>query len=225
MKLFGKIASQQVKVMVDSGANYCFISELCAQRLQLPVTPTSPYSVVLGDGTTRRAAGICRGVPLTLENEEFVVSCYVCPLRNIDVIMGVSWLASLGYVMANWQRSSMDFAINGRPISLRGDPSLMRRACSTQDLRCLEEGDCCWVLHAIEKEVVAEPFGISKALSSAARSQLLKLVEKFPAVTREPAGLPPRRRIDHQIPLLPGTNPVSVRPYRYNHLQKSLAER
>ncbi|XP_042031797.1 uncharacterized protein K02A2.6-like [Salvia splendens] len=225
MKLFGEIASQQVKVMIDSGANYCFISEECARRLELQITPTSPYSVVLGDGSTRRAAGMCRTVPLILGNEEFVVACYVFPLRNINVILGVAWLASLGYVMANWQRSSMDFKVNGRPVSLRGDPSLMRRACSTSDLRRLEDGDCCWVLHALEKDTAAEPFGFDPALPTAAKSHLLRLVEEFPAMTRETVGLPPRRRTDHRIPLLPGTDPVSVRPYRYNHLQKDEMEK
>ncbi|XP_042016199.1 uncharacterized protein LOC121764209 [Salvia splendens] len=225
MKLFGKIAAQQLKVMIDSGANYCFISEECALRLALPITPTSPYSVVLGDSSTRRASGMCRTVPLTLETEEFVVSCYVFPLRNIDVILGVAWLASLGDVMANWQRASMDFRAHGRLVSLKGDPSLMRRACSTHDLRYLEEGDCCWVLRPMEKEATTEPFGMDSTLSAAAKSQLLELIGDFPATTKESVGLPPHRRTDHRIPLLPGTDPVSVRPYRYNHLQKDEMEK
>ncbi|XP_041999963.1 uncharacterized protein LOC121749458 [Salvia splendens] len=225
MKLFGAIASHSVKVMVDSGANYCFISDQCALRLELSIMPTSPYSVVLGDGSTRRASGICHDVPLKLLNEEFVVSCYVFPLRNIDVILGVAWLASLGYVMANWQRSSMDFRVHGRPVSLKGDPSLMRRACSTRDLRCLKEGDYCWVLCAMEQAATAEPFEMDSALSPSARSQLLGLIGEFPAITRDAVGLPPRRRTDHRIPLIPGTNPVSVRPYRYNHLQKDEMEK
>ncbi|XP_047979195.1 uncharacterized protein LOC125221112 [Salvia hispanica] len=133
MKLFGEISSWKIKVMVDTGASHCFISEQLAQQLQFPVTPTAPYSVILGNGTTRRAAGICRGVPLVLEKEMFAVSCYIFPLRNIDIILGVPWLASLGNVMANWQNSSMIFAVDGRTVSIKGDPTLMRRACSTQD--------------------------------------------------------------------------------------------
>lgn len=117
----------------------------------------------------------------------------------------------------------MDFTVSGRPVSLKGDPSLMRWDFFTQDLRRLEEGDCCWVLHSIE--TVAEPFAITMNLSSAARSQLLKLIEAFPAIIRETAGLLARRRTDHRIPILPGTNPVSVQPYRYNHLQKDEIEK
>ena len=38
-------------------------------------------------------------------------------------------------------------------------------------------------------------------------------------------GLPPRRSQDHRIPLLPGSGPVSVKPYRYPHYQKQEIEK
>jgi len=41
----------------------------------------------------------------------------------------------------------------------------------------------------------------------------------------EPTQLPPSREADHQIPLLPGAQPVSVRPYRYSPAQKSEIEK
>ena len=40
----------------------------------------------------------------------------------------------------------------------------------------------------------------------------------------EPKGLPPARRCDHHIHLLPNTAPVAVRPYRYPQLQKDELE-
>ncbi|XP_042045394.1 uncharacterized protein LOC121791530 [Salvia splendens] len=225
MKLFGTIGQQKVKVMVDSGASHCFISEQLASTLRLQITSTSPYSVLLGDGTKRRANGICHQVPLTMASETFSLSCYIFPLRNIDVILGVSWLASLGNVLANWLHSSMKFSVEGRLITIQGDPTLMRRACSPQDLRSLDAGDCCWVLRSVEKEAGPDGFGISSSLPAAARSELLQLVEAFPSLTRPDPGLPPPRHTDHQIPLLPGAEPVSVRPYRYNHLQKDEMEK
>lgn len=38
-------------------------------------------------------------------------------------------------------------------------------------------------------------------------------------------GLPPKRAVDHQIPLVPGAEPVKVRPYRYSPIQKSEIEK
>lgn len=39
------------------------------------------------------------------------------------------------------------------------------------------------------------------------------LLEEYKTVFREPKGLPPNQSHDHQIPLLPESRPVSVRPY------------
>ena len=41
---------------------------------------------------------------------------------------------------------------------------------------------------------------------------------------QEPQGLPPVRECDHTIPLIPGAQPVNVRPYHYTTLQKDEIE-
>ena len=40
------------------------------------------------------------------------------------------------------------------------------------------------------------------------------ILEQFEPVFASPTGLPPRRRCDHHIPLVPGARPMSIRPYR-----------
>jgi hypothetical protein len=50
------------------------------------------------------------------------------------------------------------------------------------------------------------------------------LLHSFEDIFREPHGLPPSRRHDHKIRLLPGTPPVAVRPYRYPQLLKDEIE-
>lgn len=50
------------------------------------------------------------------------------------------------------------------------------------------------------------------------------LLEQYGEVFGEPQGLPPRRGTD-RIELVPGAKPVSVRPYRYGHVQKDEIEK
>ena len=50
LKLLGKIRNKKVIVLIDFGATHNFISVKLVKELRLEVTPTSPYSVEVGDG-------------------------------------------------------------------------------------------------------------------------------------------------------------------------------
>lgn len=52
-----------------------------------------------------------------------------------------------------------------------------------------------------------------------------KLVSRYSDVFEEIKQLPSQRIEDHQIPLYAETGPISVRPYRYGHLQKDEIEK
>ena len=54
---------------------------------------------------------------------------------------------------------------------------------------------------------------------------LATLLNSFPEIFHHPSSLPPQRPQDHRIPLLPGANPINVRPYRYPHFQKAEIEK
>lgn len=63
------------------------------------------------------------------------------------------------------------------------------------------------------------------AALSEPRELLQALLQSYADIFAEPRGLPPPRRHDHHIRLLPGTPPVAVRPYRYPQLLKDEIER
>ncbi|KAK9195245.1 hypothetical protein WN943_003365 [Citrus x changshan-huyou] len=58
-----------------------------------------------------------------------------------------------------------------------------------------------------------------------AHSIITKVLEIYSGIFAEPTELTPERLIDHRIPLLPGSSPVNVRPYRYPHFQKQEIDR
>lgn len=67
--------------------------------------------------------------------------------------------------------------------------------------------------------------GVSMAALTATRDLMDALLLEYNDLFQEPQGLPPPRRHDHRIHLLPGTAPVAVRPYRYLQLLKDEIER
>lgn len=60
-------------------------------------------------------------------------------------------------------------------------------------------------------------------------ADLQSLITQFQHLFDPPEGLPPPRACNHTIPLLPGSKPVAVRPYRYppklkDELEKQVAD-
>ncbi|PKA48222.1 RNA-directed DNA polymerase like [Apostasia shenzhenica] len=62
-------------------------------------------------------------------------------------------------------------------------------------------------------------------LNNYQQSALYTLLEQYSDIFLEPTGLPPTRQQDHRIILQEGTNPISIRPYRYPALQKTAIEK
>lgn len=61
--------------------------------------------------------------------------------------------------------------------------------------------------------------------TNAATDVLNELLDDFSDIFATPHGVPPEREHNHYIRLLPGTESVAVRPYRYTQLQKDELER
>lgn len=93
-----------------------------------------------------------------MDSETFTISCYIFPLSSVDLILGVSWLETLGDVKANWKNSTMEFVIEGRRICVQGDPTLTRKACTHREIRALLSEDKCWVIWAMDGEDLPSRF-------------------------------------------------------------------
>jgi hypothetical protein len=72
----------------------------------------------------------------------------------------------------------------------------------------------------------AEPdSSIAASLTAATKNVMDELLQQYSGLFADPVGLPPARQRSHRIRLLPGTEFVAVRPYRYAHAQKEELER
>jgi len=50
IRLWGNISKNRVIVLVDCNASHNFISTTVVKQHQIPITPTKPYTVEVGDG-------------------------------------------------------------------------------------------------------------------------------------------------------------------------------
>jgi hypothetical protein len=148
--------------------------------------------VIVANGDRVACRGLAHDVGIRIADEFFMVDCYSIPLDKWDIILGVTFLRTLGPILWDFDDLCMAFTRDGWRVFWRGIGSTRHDVQSTRRLN---------VIHN-EPEL------------------LDTLLHSFEDVFAEPQGLPPARACDHRIHLLPNTPPVAVCPYRYPQLQK-----
>lgn len=224
MKMQGHINSAPVTVMIDPGATHNFISAATVERLGLTVEGEREFSVSLGNGAKVTGKGCCRAVPLGIQGVLVREDFLPLELGNSDLILGVLWLEKLGEVTTNWKQQSMSFMVDGKRVKWRGDPSMSRTQVSLKAMiRALrkEGGGLLIEMNQLDGVGDGEKGGGETELPAA----ISGVLEEYKQVFEMPTGLPPHRAIEHSIVLKEGTDPVSVRPYRYPQFQKTEIEK
>ncbi|KAF7838717.1 Retrovirus-related Pol polyprotein from transposon 17.6 [Senna tora] len=79
-----------------------------------------------GMGHVAKGQGICRGLKVEMQGAEIKQNFYLFNLGEVDVILGIEWLESLGEVNVNWRLLTMRYRNNEKEITLKGDASLAR---------------------------------------------------------------------------------------------------
>lgn len=79
------------------------------------------------------------------------------------------------------------------------------------------------VLYMVQVQTPQSPQESSNTIA-ALPDELQSILKQYESAFSPPSQLPPARSGDHQIPLMEGAQPFSLRPYRYNPTQKSKIE-
>lgn len=94
MKLKGMLTSKEVLVMVDYSATHNFIHQRIVDELELPLSETSHYEVVVENGVALKGKGICKAVVVVLPNLMIKEDFLPLELGQVDVILGMVWLVT-----------------------------------------------------------------------------------------------------------------------------------
>ena len=112
-------------VLVDCGVTSNFLSWEVARKLQLKVEPTPKYSVEVGHGQREFSQGICKDVMLMMQGTEVQQHFFLLNLGGTDVVLGMDWLASLGKIVADFEKLTLEWKERVRNC-IQGDPTLYR---------------------------------------------------------------------------------------------------
>ncbi|XP_061373231.1 uncharacterized protein LOC133315594 [Gastrolobium bilobum] len=203
-----EIKGRLVPVLVDSGSSHCFVQKKLVDVSGLATVKVPKMCVFLGNGEFLICERKCIGVLLNIQGYEFSVDLWVLELANLGIILGMSWLSTLGRVIHDYTDMSMEFLFKGGRVVLSGENSGVAR--NIRAPNCFH----------LAGEGVSDVSPELKELKAQIPAAIWDILVQFHTVFQFPTGLPPPRGCDHAIHLVEGAKPVNVRLYRYAHHQK-----
>jgi hypothetical protein len=146
---------------------------------------------------------------------------YLLPISGADLVLGAAWLATLGPHIADYSALSIKFYIDNHFVTLFGEKPSVPQPAQFHHLRRLHNTDAIAEVYSLQLQDNSLDLSLA---SQSLNPEMKELLLQFSEVFATPSGLPPSRSHDHAIPLLEGSNPVKVKPYRYPHSQKTQIE-
>ena len=200
------ICSQRAYVLFDPGSTHSYVSIYFAKLLNKePIKLDHSFMVATPIGEPLLVSHVYKSCEVSLEGKESLVDLMILDMIDFDVILGMDWLASC-YASVDCHLKVVRFEIPGEtPFVLRGSvvetPTNLISVLKAQ--RLLIKG--CQGFLALVRDVDRLIVSLKN----------IPVVQEFPDVfPEELPGLPPDREIEFSIDLIPGTQPISIPPYR-----------
>jgi hypothetical protein len=171
-------------VLFDSGSSHSFVSQAFAKRYEQKIVELECAYQISSTGANLLTNQIIQGVTLNIAGRQYKLNLIVMSGLVLDVIMGMNWMNKMGVVID----------IGGRSISLKEPIGE-----GTFQVILPQKIDLANTTCAVQTTLIAK----------------IPLVCDFPDMSPdELSGLLSDRDIEFAIELIPGTPPISRRPYR-----------
>jgi hypothetical protein len=178
------VANHPAVILIDSGASHTFISKKFVEKYCIPCIESREWFIIHSPGGQIFTKEVAFNVPVTLTERDFPTSMIVLKGQDIDVILGMNWLAQHKAVHNT-------------------DLKTIRLSYGHEE-----------VLLSIPIAIPAKPFGrVYEAIMPEIQDipVVCEFPDVFP---EDLPGLPLERDVEFVIKLKPGTAPISRRSYQ-----------
>jgi hypothetical protein len=182
------VDSHIAEVLFDTGATHSFINASWVEAHNLPITTISTPIQIDSAGGRIRADSICLNVSVEIRGIVFPANLIVTGTQGIDVILGMNWLDKYQAVISCDKRTIKLMSPLGEEVVTELVPPEPKK------------GSC---------------YQMAIDSSEADPLEIIKVVSEFPDVfPKDLPGMPPKRKVEFVIELLPGTAPIFKRAYK-----------
>ena len=200
------ILDQDAYTLVDQRATHSFASKPFLDRFQIETQPLEGrMRVSLPAGDPLLADRVVRDSRVLIEGQEFPADLVALDMRDFDVVLGMDWLSPHRATLDCYKK---EVKLN-RPGKLEVKFRGLRRELSScmistmtaqKMLRKGCQGYLAYVVETGKEGTILDE---------------IPVVREIPYVFPDDiARLPPEREVEFTIDLIPGTEPISIPPYR-----------
>jgi hypothetical protein len=212
LRLKGLVQGKCMTALVYGGATHNCIDASLVARRGLRTEEFEAFHVAVAYGYTMTCFDMIPDLEVKFGNYTLTDTFYVVDLSDMDVVLGVQWLYSLGEIGFNYQTLTMSFRdASGSRIVLRGMSTGVPRAVSAKRMEIIfHHGDVaytteCWITTRKDSEGQEQY-----------HPQIRELMGHYePVFGPIPPGRPPDRGFEHMIELEVGATLVITAPYRH----------
>nr|XP_033517133.1 uncharacterized protein LOC117281403 [Nicotiana tomentosiformis] len=192
--------------IIDPSSTFSYVIPYFSINLGLePEQLSEPFLVSTLVGESVKVTRVYKGCIVSVQGRSIKADLIELEMADFDVIMGMDWLSSC-YAILDFRTKLVRFQFpNEEILEWKGSSSSLvgKFIFYLKAQRMISKGCLAYLAHIINPE--SEP----PALHS------VPVVREFPEVFPDDLpGLPPERIIDFGIDLMPGTQPISIPPYR-----------
>lgn len=219
LKLNCHISKIPAIVLVDLGSSHSFISEQFATQLSNWKRLEKPIQVKVADVGVLLCTHEVPGCDWLVQGVQFQSAFKILPLKCYDAILGMDWLEKFSPMEVQWAEKWISFWYKKQKVKLQGLKASVNQCLplSGDQYFALQKEDGIWC--AVQVNLVEQEKSATD--STILPQEIQALVHNYRDLFADPKGLPPSRVIDHTIPLLNGSQPFKLRPYRYTSAQKT----
>ncbi|GJS22374.1 putative reverse transcriptase domain-containing protein [Tanacetum coccineum] len=200
--------NRYASILFDTGADRSFVSTAFSSLIDItPTTLDQYYDVELADSKIIRINTIIHGCTLNFLNHPFNIDLMPIELGSFDIIIGMDWLSKYHAVIdcaekivhIPWGNETLNVDGDG---SNRGNKTRLNIILCIKTQKYLLKGHHVFLAHVTTKE--------TEDKSREKRIEDVPIVRDFLEVFLEDlSGLPPTRKLEIHIDLIPGAAPVT----------------
>ncbi|XP_028791570.1 uncharacterized protein LOC114747408 [Neltuma alba] len=227
MRLQGYVGRRPIQILIDNGSTHDFLDLTIAQKLGWKTDYVHNSHVQVAGGKMLKVHGLWRDFKWKMQGLDFTFDFRILDLHTYDMVLGVKWLKSIKNAFWDYERMVMYFWKNDQICKLQANPPNTWQIIQSQkaELNFLQHSQK-FLVHLVQaNNRELECFSVS-SIDENATALIQKTLDGFQDIFREPRELPPLREgHNHPIILQEGTDPISIKPYRYPAAQKDVIEK